>query len=298
MTLMIDYPFPGAAAWVDHFQDIDLPVLRHTVQQLDELREAADTINTRKLATIIEHDPLMTLRVFQLMAKRRGARQSGEITTIERALVMMGTQNFYDSIQSLPIIEQQLKGYPKAMLGLLKVIAGSRHAARWARDWALLRQNVGFDEITLAALLHDFVEILMWCFAPTLASRSRETVASTPGRRTCTVQQETFGASLDDIMIELIRRWSLPGLLLSLLNPADAESANVRNVKFAVDLARHTANGWNDAALPDDYRAIESLLHIGHSKLLARIGAPEELVLAARQAELEKEQQDDQARGR
>ncbi len=297
MTLMIDFPFPGAAAWVDHFKDIDLPVLRHTVQQLTELREAAETINTRKLATIIENDPLMTLRVFQLMAKRRGKKQSGEITTVERALVMMGTQNFYDSIQSLPIIEQQLKGYPKAMLGLLKVIARSRHAARWARDWALLRQNVSFDEITLAALLHDFVEILMWCFAPTLASQAKERVAAMPGRRTSAVQQEMFGASLDDIMIELTTIWGLPSLLLSLLNPADAETTNVRNVKFAVDLARHTANGWNDAALPDDYQAIESLLHIGHSKLLSRIGAPEELVLAARQAELEKEQREEQSRG-
>jgi HD-like signal output (HDOD) protein len=298
MTLMIDFPFPGAAAWVDHFKDIDLPVLRHTVQQLTELREAAETINTRKLATIIEHDPLMTLRVFQLMAKRRGNRQSGEITTVERALVMMGTQNFYDSIESLPIIEQQLKGYPKAMLGLLKVIARSRHAARWARDWALLRQNVSFDEITLAALLHDFVEILMWCFAPTLASQTKDRVAATPGRRTSSVQQEMFGASLDDIMIELTTIWGLPPLLRSLLNPDDAETINVRNVKFAVDLARHTANGWDDAALPDDYRAIESLLHIGHSKLLARIGAPEELVQAARQAELEKEQREEQARDR
>lgn len=298
MTLMIDFPFPGAAAWVDHFKDIDLPVLRHTVQQLTELREAAETINTRKLATIIEHDPLMTLRVFQLMAKRRGNRQSGEITTVERALVMMGTQNFYDSIESLPIIEQQLKGYPKAMLGLLKVIARSRHAARWARDWALLRQNVSFDEITLAALLHDFVEILMWCFAPTLASQTKERVAATPGRRTSSVQQEMFGASLDDIMIELTTIWGLPPLLRSLLNPDDAETINVRNVKFAVDLARHTANGWDDAALPDDYRAIETLLNIGHSKLLARIGAPEELVQAARQAELEKEQREEQARDR
>lgn len=285
MTLMIDFPFPGAGPWVDHFKSIEVPVLRHTVHQLDELRATADTINTRKLATVIGHDPLMTLRLFQYMQANRSRRQSADITTIERSLVMIGTQNFYNSIQDPPILEQQLKGYPKAMLGLLKVIARSRVASQWARDWALLRQNVSFDEIAMAALLHDLVEILMWCFAPNLAIRAKERLASEPGRRSSQIQQEVFGAPLDEIAVELISHWGLPPLLCSLLKPADAEVANVRNVVLAVDLARHSANGWNDPALPDDYRAIEGLLHIGHSNLLERIGAPEEQVEAARQAE-------------
>ncbi|MFZ2973650.1 MAG: HDOD domain-containing protein [Ferribacterium limneticum] len=287
MTLMIDFPFPGAAPWVDHFKTIEVPVLRHTVHQLDGLRETANTINTRKLAAVIGHDPLMTLRLFQYMQANRSRRQSADITTIERSLVMIGTQNFYNSIQDPPILEQQLKGYPKAMLGLLKVIARSRVAAQWARDWALLRQNASFDEITMAALLHDLVEILMWCFAPNLAIRAKERLASEPGRRSSQIQEEVFGASLDDIAVELITHWGLPPLLCTLLNPADAETANVRNVKLAVDLARHSANGWNDPALPDDYQAIETLLHIGHSNLLERIGAPEEQVEAARLAEAE-----------
>ncbi|MBU1364737.1 MAG: HDOD domain-containing protein [Gammaproteobacteria bacterium] len=287
MTLMIDFPFPGVAPWVDHFKSIEVPVLRHTVHQLAELRETANTINTRKLATVIAHDPLMTLRLFQYMQANRSRRQSADITTIERSLVMIGTQNFYDSIQDPPILEQQLKGYPKAMLGLLKVIARSRAASQWARDWALLRQNVSFDEIAMAALLHDLVEILLWCFAPNLAIRAKERLASEPGRRSSQIQEEVFGAPLDQIAVELITHWGLPPLLCSLLDPADAEVANVRNVKLAVNLARHSANGWNDAALPDDYREIEALLHIGHSNLLERIGAPEEQVLAARQAEAE-----------
>jgi HD-like signal output (HDOD) protein len=290
MTLMIDFPFPGTAPWVDHFKSIEIPVLRHTVHQLAELRETAETINTRKLAAIVEHDPLMTLRVFQYMQANRSRSQSADITTIERSLVMIGTQNFYNSIQDPPIVEQQLKGYPKAMLGLLKVIARSRSASAWARDWALFRQNVNFDEIAMAALLHDLVEILMWCFAPNLASRAKERLATEPGRRTVEIQQEVYSASLNEIAVELIAHWGLPPLLCSLMNQAEAETANVRNVVLAVDLARHASNGWNDPALPDDYRAIETLLHIGHSQLLERVGAPEEQVQAARLAEAEQDQ--------
>lgn len=285
MTLMIDFPFAGPGPWVDHFKEVELPVLRHTVHQLEELRGEAETINVSKLAAIITHDPLMTLRVYRYMEEKRSKSQNADITTVERALVMMGTYNFYESIRDLPVIEMQLKGHPKAMLGLLKVIARSRHAAAWARDWALLRQNTVFDEIAMAALLHDFVEILMWCFAPALAVRAREQMAAMPQTRSDVVQQQVFGAPLEAIMLELSQHWGLPSLLISLLNPGDAESANVRNVKLAVDLARHTANGWNDAALPDDYREIEALLHISHSNFLERIGAPEEQITAARAAE-------------
>lgn len=287
MTLMIDYPFPGAEPWVEHFKEVELPVLRHTLQQLEELRASAETINTRQLASIVTHDPLMTLRVFRHMQEHRSSRQLAEITTIERALVMLGTENFYDSCRDLPIIEHQLKAYPKAMLGLLKVIARSRHAAHWARDWALLRQNTNFDEIAVAALLHDFVEILMYCFAPNLATTARERLTANPQLRTNVVQQEVFGAPPVEIMSHLVAQWGLPQLLLALLDPADAASPNVRNVQLAVDLARHTANGWDNAALPDDYRNIEALLHMSHSNLLERIGAPEEQVFAARRAELQ-----------
>ena len=286
MTLMIDFPFPGAGPWVEHFKEVELPVLRHTMHQLAELRDEAETINTRKLASIIEHDPLMTLRVYQFMKARRNKSQMAEITTIERALMMMGTHCFYENFMDLPIIEQQLKTYPKAMLGLLKVIARSRHAWTWSRDWALLRQNTTFDEIAMAALLHDCVEILMWCFAPNLSIRAQDRLKAKPGQRTATVQNEVFGASFEKILIELCEQWGLPQLLLTLLNPNDAESANVLNVRYAVDLARHVGNGWNDPALPDDYRAIEALLHIGHSNFLERIGAPEEQIIAARAAEM------------
>lgn len=285
MTLMIDFPFPGVEPWMEHFKEVELPVLRHTVQRLAELQADAERINTRKLAAIIESDPLMTLRVFRYMAKHRSRPQSAEITTMERALMMIGTQRFYNDFQDLPIIEQQLKPYPKAMLSLLKVMARSRQAALWARDWALLRQNPAFEEITLAALLHDFAEILMWCFAPSLATRVRERQAATPQLRTASVQNEEYGVLLDELSIELSTRWGLPSLLVALMDPAHANSPNVKNVKLAVNLARHTASGWNNPALPDDFREIEALLHQGHSNFLERIGAPEELITAARKAE-------------
>lgn len=284
MTMMIDIPFRSIEPWVDYFKEVELPVLRHTAQQLDALRISADQVNARKLAGIITHDPLMTMRVFNFIQSRRGKRQTTDITTIERGLVMIGIQPFFDHFQNLPIIEQQLKTYPKAMLGLLKVFARARHAAAWSRDWATLRRDLDAEEISIAALLHDFAEILMWCHAPTLTIRVKERQTADHSLRSVDVQTEEFGIPLYQLKLELARAWALPPLLINLMDPEHAESPRVKTVKLAVDLARHTANGWDDAALPDDYRMIQELLRIDHENLLRHIGAPEEQIAAARRA--------------
>jgi HD-like signal output (HDOD) protein len=290
MTLMIDLPFPGVEPWVAYFKDVELPVLRHTAHQLDEMRADADNINARKLATVILHDPLMTIRVFGFIEKHRGKRQHTDITTIERALMMIGIHPFFEQFKDLPVVETQLKGHPKAMLGLLKVFARARHAANWARDWAMLRHDLDIDEITVAALLHDIAEILMWCFAPTLAIRVKERQTADHSLRSVLVQAQEYGVPLYMLKMELAKAWGLPQLLVTLMDPEHAESPRVKNVKLAVDLARHTANGWDDAALPDDFKAIEELIHIGHANLLERIGAPDELIQAAREVEIQAEE--------
>ena len=79
--------------------------------------------------------------------------------------------------------------------------------------------------------------------------------------------------TLHDLQVDLARAWHLPALLIEMMNHKDGdESARERNVRLAVDLARHSANGWNDAALPDDYTAICELLHIGHDTLYKKLG--------------------------
>jgi hypothetical protein len=50
----------------------------------------------------------------------------------------------------------------------------------------------------------------------------------------------------------------------------------VRTVQLANNLARHTAHGWDNPAIPDDLGAIEALLHIGRENLLNRLSVPHE----------------------
>ncbi len=274
----IDQPLPDLPAWADYFCAANLPVLRHTVHELERLREDAENINARVLASVILNDPLMTLRVLAYIEANRGKRQTTDITTIERALMMIGINPFFQAFRELPLVEDQLRTHPKALIGLLKVCARARRAAHWAHEWAVLRHDLDVDEITVAALLHDFAEILMWSFAPALAVRVRDTQVANRSLRSVQVQAEIYGVALYEIKAELAARWRLPALLTLLMDSNHAENPRVRNVKLAVDLARHSANGWDDAALPDDLRAIEDLIHIGHDHLLQKLGLDPEQV--------------------
>lgn len=272
---MIDKPLPDLDAWVAHFSQADIPVLRHTEQQLAELRTNAIKTNARVISSVILHDPLMTLRVLAYIEANRSKNRSTDITTIERALMMIGMEPFFNDFQNLPLLEDQLKAHPRALLGLLKVINRSRKAMHWARDWAVYRHDLDVDEIIVATLLYDFAEILMWCFAPQLALQVVDKQKDDRTLRSVVVQTDIFGTPLYQIKLALAQAWHLPELLIKLMDQQNAEQPRVRNVKLAVDLARHSANGWDDAAIPDDFKAIGELLRLSHDAVIRRLGLTE-----------------------
>ncbi len=269
---MIDTPFPDLDAWVAFFSQANIPVLRHTEHQLAGLRDNANKANARVISSVILHDPLMTLRVLAYIEAKRSKSRNTDITTIERALMMIGMEPFFRDFQDLPLIEDQLKAQPRALLGLLKVVTRARKAANWARDWAIYRHDLDVDEIVVATLLFDFTEIMMWCFAPKLALQFDEIKRADHTLRSIDVQAEVFNLPLHQIKLALAQAWHLPELLTTLMNQDNATHPRVKNVKLAVDLARHSANGWNDAALPDDYQAIGELLHLDGDALLRKLG--------------------------
>ena len=262
-------------AWVAFFRDANLPVLRHTVQEMERMRPNAENVNGRQLSATILRDPMMTLRVLAYLETNRGARQTTDITTIERAIMMIGIVPFFCDFSELPQIEVQLRPHPQALLGILKVVNRARRAAQWARDWAIVRHDLDVDEITLAALLHDFPELLMWCFAPDLGIKVRDAQIANRNQRSAEIQGQIYGVPLFQLKMALAEAWRLPKLLTQLMDNENAENPRVRNVKLAVDLARHSANSWNDAALPDDFTGIRDLLHINQQSLVRRLGVDE-----------------------
>lgn len=272
---MNEQPLPEAESWLAVFGQAELPVLRHSVSEIERLRLNEDNTNARVLAAVILHDPLLTLRVLDYIDVHRRQRQITDITTIDRAIMMIGISPFFRDFQNLPIVEDRLHDHPQALLGLLKTINRARRAAHWAHEWAVLRRDMDVDEIALATLLNDVAELLMWLYVPGMAVRVRDAQRAEPNRRSAIVQEEIYGIPLFRLKLALTDAWRLPALLAQLLDHRQEENPRVRNVKLAVDLARHSENGWNDAALPDDFKALRELLHINQETLVRRLDLDE-----------------------
>jgi HD-like signal output (HDOD) protein len=149
------------------------------------------------------------------------------------------------------------------------VLRRAYRAARFALGFAAHRLDPDAAVIHEAALLHDFSELLLWCHAPGLALEIAARQAADTTLRTASVQREVLGIELRALQQSLMKAWRLPELLVRLDDENHAERTQVKYVQFAVRVARHTASGWDNAALPDDVADIGAMLQLEAAPTLA-----------------------------
>ena len=276
---MLDQPPHDLEAWVGFLSNAEIPILRKTARRLEEARQNIERVSGRDIASIVLQDPLMTIRVLAYIHPFRGKHLRSDITTIANAVMMLGIEPFFTHFETPTTLEATLKDEPQALLGVLQVIRRVQRASTYAHDWAFERHDLNIEEVALAALLHDLAEILLWCFAPRQAIEIRDLHLADKSLRSATAQQQVLGFPLFDLQRALCTAWHLPELLSTLMDDDNAFQPRVRNVILAVNLARHSSSDWTDAALPDDFSAIEKLLHIKQETLLSRLNIPAEIVL-------------------
>ena len=264
----------GLDEWVDFLCKVEIPVLKHTARGLHNLLQDKDKLSARGIAHVIKHDPLMTIKLLRHLQQNKRRSQEHEVVEVEQALMILGLEASLRNIPAKPLIEETHgKQEMEALICLLHVIHRSNQASSFAFDWAIHLNDLHFEEIRIAALLHDIAELLMWCFSPTEMLKIRAMQQQDKTLRSNDAQTQVFGFSLDELKSELVIKWSLPSLLITLMDDHHEKSSRVRNVSLAVKLARHAANGWDDAALPDDYRNIAELLKMDIDEVISLINA-------------------------
>lgn len=246
--------------WIEVISAAQLPVLGQTLRQISKLRADEENVRPRDLSQVVLHDPLMALRVLRFLKDRPSARTVTEITTIEHAIMMLGVSPFFRTFTSLRSLDTEFVSKRVALQGLIAVVGRARHAALHAREWAQLRHDIESDEVVIATLLHDMAEMLLWYFAPSQAEDIEARLASDASQRSADVQRAVLGFGLNELQLALAAAWRLPPLITSLMDDYRAERPRARNVLLAVNLTRHSNNGWEDAALPDDIDAIRRLI--------------------------------------
>lgn len=273
-TAGIAPPPRDVAGWVRRFAGLDFPVLHETAAALEELRAQQDVVDARTISELLSTDPLMTLKVLSHASGLRRERRDSDPETVLEALVLTGVVPFFRHFGAQRSVDEVALVDPRIAEGFAAVLRRSRRAARFALAFAVHRMDNDAEMVHEAALLHEFAELLLWLDAPDLALEIAYLRRQDPTLRSAAVQRQVLNAELVDVQHALMLHWRLPPLLVDLADDRHAQSARARCVMLAIRLARHSAAGWDNPALPDDIREIADLLTLGEQptrNLLRRI---------------------------
>ncbi len=264
---LLTRPLRDIAAWAALFDPNELPVLAETAAALEEWRSNEDAVDAHLLADTIVRDPLMTLKLFAVVARtmrRRGPDdERADPETVTGALVMLGIGPFFHHFGPQAAAEEWLAATPGAVAGFKAVLQRAHRAAAFSMGFAVHRMDHDAAVLHEAALLHDFAELLLWLRAPALALQMAARQAADPALRSAVVQRELLNVELPDLQHQLMLDWRLPALLVRITDDRHADDPQVRNVLLAIRVARHSTQGWDNPALPDDVHDIAELLQMG-----------------------------------
>lgn len=261
------------ASWLAFLEQAEVPVLGSTAAELERLRGDDAQLTARNVANVVTDDPLMTVKLLRYLQTHKHRAQQHELIDVKQALLMLGVDAFLRELPAVPLAEDLIDAYDGASTQLFHTAERARRAAAYAFDWALRLHDLHPEEVQISALLAHASEMLMWCFDPQGMLDVRQLRCGDPTLRSSEAQRRVLGFPIVALQHELALRWRLPQLLVTLMDPAQAGAGRVRNVTLAVKLARHSADGWHDAALPDDYQRISELLHMDVHRVIDLVTA-------------------------
>jgi len=262
MTMLVSTPLRDLVAWSDMLSRVEIPVLPETASELAVLAADQDSADAQGIAAIVMRDPLMSVKLYRHLASLRRRTQLTDVESLTGNILMLGLSPFFRAFGALQPIQPPAGHTQRWQRGLGAVLNRSQRAADYAFEWAVRRNDLDAELIYTAALLHDFTEVLLWCVAPALAGAVQLELAQNAGLRSIEAQRKILNVGINELQQALMQRWRLPALLVRITDDHAASDPQVRNVTLAIALARHSADGWDNPALPDDYAALGNLLNM------------------------------------
>ncbi len=212
----------GIKAWLNHAQQVDLPILKSSVRTLNKQIKAGASL--ADLAQTIERDPALCLHLF--LAANKASHEANpnletDILGINHVLTILGMQGLVHVIKALPSIKLNPRSaYQKAYL---QAQTDSLFAAHLAEHWAQRGQFGDGDKLKWSTLLAGAPNWVMWQAAYAEMRqlewyRYRQRVA----RRQA--EAKLFGCYLEDIERMLGRHFNLPSISQQSLESAELPS--------------------------------------------------------------------------
>ncbi|PKO85851.1 MAG: hypothetical protein CVU18_18020 [Betaproteobacteria bacterium HGW-Betaproteobacteria-12] len=223
----------GINQWVEFLRDKDTPVLPRTRAIIAALEaggdEQRDCLSARDLVNIVYADPYLALKLLR-RAEQRRSRQLGHDTTTPLAAVL---QTGYDELKTIVSSSPELADVPD---GCHTCEFRSVLACSIARAWANRRADVSPDEVSMAALLVETGELLLWHFAPEMTDKETRTRDWNERFWALMKRESEIDFTFRQLTTALALAWELPSLVVLLIKGTDTPRANI--ARLAADAAK------------------------------------------------------------
>ncbi len=231
----------GLNDWLDRIRDQELPIFGRTAEQIRELTDS-DKAAVSQLADAILHDPGMTAKLLRIANSVIFNTSGVQITTVSRAVVMLGFDMVRQVALSVAFVDALLRGPVRERV--LREMARACHAAVQARWLAARRHDSQPEEVFIAALLYRFGETAFWCFAGEVGDDLDEALRHNP-KSPGDVEQSLLAFRLHQLTVVLTRDWRVSPLLQSVLKGGYPKRSREQAVVLAFRLAEGSEGGWN-----------------------------------------------------
>ncbi|MEW6646672.1 MAG: HDOD domain-containing protein [Pseudomonadota bacterium] len=226
--------------WVRRISEEEMPIFGHTVQQVVSVAED-ENAPTAALARVILQDASMTARVLKLANSVYYNPREQQISTISRAVVVLGFTTVRSMCLSIALVDSFVQGAPRDRL--TRELARAIHAAVQARTVALERGDASPEEVFIAALLYHLGDLAFWCFSGEAGDRL-DTLLRQPGITPEQAEMEVLGFPLRQLSASLVKEWRINDLLSTTLRHPDSPDVRSRNITLCHQLARAAEKGW------------------------------------------------------
>ena len=253
--------------WLELAEKQSVPVLKHTIKELRNLCRQEE-IPLKEITHVVERDPGLVVHILRSSNNRKQGRLSTEITHVNQAFRLMGTDQLTKLPDALPAVGDVLE--EKSKVRLLATFNRAYHAARFATDWAFIRRDMTPDEVFTATHLHFLGEMIISIHAPELLEkitrlRNDDQIASEEA------QYLVLGFTLDELSLKLAENWQFPTLVKEALHPESANLPRAYGIMLGVQLARSVCyEGWYSDSTHKIQKAVAEWMGMKLSDIIAR----------------------------
>ncbi len=152
----------GLNAWLGRIRDQELPIFGRAAEQIRDLTESEKSA-VSELAEAIRRDQGMTAKLLRIANSVIFNTSGTQVTTVSRAIVMLGFDMVRQIALSVAFIDAFLRGCVRERAQ--REMARAFHAAVQVCWRAAKRHDAQPEEVFIAALLYRFGDLAFWCFA-------------------------------------------------------------------------------------------------------------------------------------